>query len=479
METKTTDVAIIGAGTAGLNARREAEKADRDWLLIESGPYGTTCARVGCMPSKLLIAAADAAHGVREADQFGIEVDSNGWEVDGERVMARVKEERDRFAGFVVDSTESLPESKRPRGRARFLDETTLQVGDDLRVEAETVVIATGSSPWIPPQLESIEEKVLTSADVFDWDDLPESVAVAGTGVVGLELGQALDRLGVDVHLFNPFDEVGIFTDPVVDAEAGEIFGERLNLHVEAEMHTVDPVEDGCVVKWRESDGTESERVFEEILAAAGRKPNVEDLHLEETGVPIDDDGIPEFDRRTMQCGDSPIFIAGDASGHRAVLHEASDEGRIAGSNAASYPDVSASIRRTNLAIAFTHPQMAVVGETFDGLDEEAIAVGEVSYDNQGRARVMGVDAGHVRLYGDLERCTLIGAEMLGPDVEHTAQQLSWVIQREMRVTEVLNLPFYHPVVEEGIRTALRDLAEKLKVSGQCPPEDCSSSPGD
>lgn len=479
METKETDVAIIGAGTAGLNARREAEKADRDWLLIESGPYGTTCARVGCMPSKLLIAAADAAHGIRGADEFGIDVESDGWEVDGERVMARVKEERDRFAGFVVDSTEDLPESKRPRGHARFLDDTTLQVGDDLRVEAETIVIATGSTPWIPPQLRAVRDRVLDSSDVFEWDDLPESIAIAGTGVVGLELGQALDRLGVDVHLFNPNDSVGIFTDPVVDAEAHEVFDDHLNLYLNCEMQSVDVADDGFVLRWTDGDGTESERTFGEILAAAGRRPNVEGLNLEQTSVPLDDDGVPEFDRRTMQCGDAPIFIAGDAAGHRNVLHEASDEGRIAGSNAASYPEVRASVRRTQLAIAFSHPQMAIVGRSFEQLDEGEYAVGEVSYENQGRARVMSVDAGHVRLYGDFNRCELIGAEMLGPDVEHTAQQLSWAIQQEMRVTDILELPFYHPVVEEGIRTALRDLAENLQVDGRCPPEDCASSPGE
>jgi len=479
METKTTDVAIIGAGTAGLNARKEAEKAGRDWLLIESGPYGTTCARVGCMPSKLLIAAADAAHGVREADEFGIDVDSDGWEVDGRRVMNRVKEERDRFAGFVVDSTEELPESKRPRGEARFVDETTLRVGDDLEVDAETVVIATGSSPWIPPALRELGDRVLDSSDVFDWDDLPESIAIAGTGVIGLELGQALDRLGVDVHLFNPSDSVGIFSDPVVDERAHEVFGRRLNLHLECEMQSADVADDGVVLRWREADGSESERAFEEILAAAGRRPNVEGLELEHADVPLDEGGVPEFDRRTMQCGDAPIFIAGDVAGHRNVLHEASDEGRIAGSNAAAYPEVTAAVRRTPLAIAFSHPQMAIVGKSYDAVEEGEFAVGEVSYENQGRARVMDVDAGHVRLYADLERCELVGAEMLGPSVEHTAQQLSWAIQREMRVTNILELPFYHPVVEEGIRTALRDLAETLKVEGHCPPEDCATSPGD
>lgn len=101
MSKRRVDVAIIGAGSAGLNARREVTKAGKSWVLIDPGPYGTTCARVGCMPSKLLIAAADAAHEVAKAPMFGVEVDEGGWRVNGEQVMDRVRRERDRFAGFV------------------------------------------------------------------------------------------------------------------------------------------------------------------------------------------------------------------------------------------------------------------------------------------------------------------------------------------------------------------------------------------
>ncbi len=134
METRNVDVAIIGSGSAGLNARREVEKAGGQPLLIESGPYGTTCARVGCMPSKLLIAAADAAHEVAQANRFGIDV-AGGWKVDGPKVLERVRSERDRFVGFVVEETESLPGEQRLIGHARFIGPTTLDVDGHTRVD--------------------------------------------------------------------------------------------------------------------------------------------------------------------------------------------------------------------------------------------------------------------------------------------------------------------------------------------------------
>ena len=472
------DTAIIGAGTAGLNARKELEKAGKEWVLIESGPYGTTCARVGCMPSKLLIAAADSAHEVDRAGQFGVRVDEEGWRVDGPAVMERVRRERDRFAGFVVDATLEIPEEKRIRGRAEFVGPRTLEIDGEQRIEAESVVIATGSSPWVPPQLATIEEEVLFNDEVFEFEDLPDSIAVIGTGVIALELGQALDRLGVTTHFFNPFDEVGVFSDPVVEGKAKEVFNEQLNLHLKVDIYETGKVEGGYLLRWRTDDGVEHEAVFQEVLAAAGRRPNLEGLNLEATGVEVDSRGVPLFDHRTMQCGDSPIFIAGDAAGHRNVLHEASDEGRIAGANAARYPAVDAAVRRTEMAVVFSHPQQALVGKRFADLDSEDIAVGEVSYDNQGRSRVMGVNKGLIRLYAWKEGCSFIGAEMFGPRVENMAHTLAWAAQQKMSVGQMLEMPFYHPVLEEGLRTGLRDLAKQLQISGRCRPEDCSESPG-
>src|SRR5512140_3851763 len=127
MQIQDTDVAIIGAGTAGLAAYRTVKAAGQRALLIEGGPYGTTCARVGCMPSKLLIAAAEAAHAPSRWEAFGLHLDGKVI-IDGAAVMRRVKRERDRFVGFVLDGVNALPEADRIRGYARFIDDHSLQV---------------------------------------------------------------------------------------------------------------------------------------------------------------------------------------------------------------------------------------------------------------------------------------------------------------------------------------------------------------
>lgn len=465
MSSIETDVAVIGAGSAGLRAAREASLAGKRWLLIEAGPYGTLCARSGCMPSKLLIAAADTARRVRRASLFGVQVPADQIRVDRRAVMERVRRERDRFVDLVARETESLPPDNRLRGTARFVGPHELDV-DGTRVHARAIVIATGSTPVVPRELCKLGELLLTSDSLFELEELPESTAVFGTGAIGLELGQALHQLGVRVTFYNPFDVLGPFTDPEVARRFRKVLAAEHDLALGAEVTDVRVEPNGVVLRHRETTGgRQHERRFARVLVAVGRTPALQALALENSGLELDAKGIPSCDPETMRCGESAIFLAGDCDGARPVLHEAVDDGAFAGANAARYPAIVRQRRRTALNIGFSHPQLAMVGQPFKELESQAIAVGEVSYEDQGRARVIGQNRGHLRVYADAVSGRLLGAELFGPAAEHTAHLLAWVIQRELTVADVLALPFYHPTIEEGLRTALRDAASKLDDS--------------
>ncbi len=476
MKSITADVAVIGAGSAGLAAYRAARSHGKRVLLIEGGPYGTTCARVGCMPSKLLIAAAEAAHMVSLAPAFGVH--GGALRIDGREVMARVRQERDRFVGFVVDGVDRIPEEDRLRGYARFTAPDCLQVGDDLQVRASRIVIATGSRPQIPAELLGAGERLLTNDTVFEWDDLPASVAVIGTGVIGLEIGQALHRLGVRVAVFGRGMQLAGISDPMVLASARQAFGAELDLRAGTRVVQAARNADGVALTWTAADGSQHCEQFAWVLAATGRVTNVEQLDLGASGLALDARGVPLFDSHTMRCGQSGIFIAGDAAGERALLHEAADHGRIAGDNAGRYPDVQPGLRRAPLAIAFTDPQVAVVGCGFHALESARTASGEVSFADQGRSRVMLQNRGLLRVYGAYGSGRFLGAELCGPRGEHLAHLMAWALQNAMTVAQMLQMPFYHPVVEEGLRTALRDLNEKL-VHGTPEIEHCTDcTPG-
>ncbi|EPT3386918.1 dihydrolipoyl dehydrogenase [Neisseria gonorrhoeae] len=461
------DIVVIGGGTAGMGAFRNARLHSDNVYLIENNVFGTTCARVGCMPSKLLIAAAEAHHHALHTDPFGVHLDKDSIVVNGEEVMRRVKSERDRFVGFVVTDVEEWPADKRIMGSAKFIDEHTVQIDDHIQIAAKSFVIATGSRPVILPQWQSLGDRLIINDDVFSWDTLPKRVAVFGPGVIGLELGQALHRLGVKVEIFGLGGIIGGISDPVVSDEAKAVFGEELKLHLDAKTEVKLDADGNVEVHW-EQDGEKGVFVAEYMLAAVGRRPNVDNIGLENINIDKDARGVPVADPLTMQTSIPHIFIAGDASNQLPLLHEAADQGKIAGDNAGRYPNIGSGLRRSTIGVVFTSPQIGFVGLKYAQVaaqyQADEFVIGEVSFKNQGRSRVMLVNKGHMRLYAEKATGRFIGAEIVGPAAEHLAHLLAWAHQMKMTVPQMLDMPFYHPVIEEGLRTALRDADAKLKA---------------
>jgi dihydrolipoamide dehydrogenase len=455
--TRDVDVAIIGAGSAGLSALREIRRHTENFVLINDGAYGTTCARVGCMPSKALIEAANAFHHRHRLREMGIS-GGDRLTVDRAAVLHRVRGLRDAFVAYVLERTKDLGE-RSITGRPRFVAPDLLEV-DGRRVKARRVIIATGSRPIVPEAWEAFREQVITSDDLFELKTLPPRMAVVGLGSVGAEMAQALSRLGVEVTGFDGVEQVAGLTDPVVNRAAVAMLKEEccLYLGTNAELDL-----DGASV--RVSAGAHT-AIVDQVLVALGRRPNLDGLGLEQIGAELDGDGIPCFDPRTMQVGDLPVSIAGDVNGHLPLLHEALDEGYIAGYNALrGSPECFQ--RRTPLSIVFTDPNIAAVGQVFGELNEDETVVGEFDFSDQGRAVMAAENRGWLRVYADRNDGRLVGAELCAPRGEHLAHLLACAIQQRMTAQEFLRLPFYHPTVEEGMESAVRKIAKLLaRASG-------------
>lgn len=460
---RKVDVAVIGAGSAGLTAYRTARRHNQSVLLIDPGPLGTTCARVGCMPSKLLIAAADAAWHIQHADTFG--VSASGVKIDGEKVMQRVRDMRDRFVGKVLKGMESIPEEDILQQPVRFKTDHLLKTPDGEPIEAGRIVIATGSRPAIPGFLNAAGKRLLVNDDLFELNTLPESIVVFGPGVIGLELGQALHRLGVRVRMFGVGGAIGPIGDDDIRQAAQDCFGSEFPLDPDAQVIDVKETSSGVLVSFEAESGQTLTEEFEYLLAATGRRPNVDQLGLEHTSLELDARGVPVFDPETLQCSAEHLFIAGDANNYLPLLHEASDEGAIAGRNAALWPDVEAGDRTVPLAVVFSDPQIATVGMRPDQVEQafaNAFAVTSFDFADQARAKVMGRDLGLMKIWAEKGSGQLLGAEILGPEAEHLAHLLAWAMQQKLGVDELLAMPYYHPVLEEGVRSLLRALKERI-----------------
>lgn len=445
------DVIILGAGSAGLAALREVRKRTDHWRIVNDGPWGTTCARVGCMPSKMLIEAANAYHARRALHTFGIE-GADALRVDLPAVLRRVRALRDDFVAGTLAATDAG--ERAISGHARLLDAQRVEVNGQVHT-ARRIIIATGSRPIVPEDWLAFGDRILTTDTLFEQPTLGPRVAVIGLGPLGVEIAQALARLGVEVMAFATGKSVAGLSDPAInDALLARLKDEFIvNVGDKAELREV---AGGIQV----TNGSATV-VVDQVVAAMGRRPNLEHLGLDTLGVALDDKGRPPIDPCTLQVGDLPVFIAGDADGDRPLLHEAADEGHIAGLNALA-PTPRGFARRTPLAITFSQPHAAVVGQRHADLPQGQWVGGTVDFARQGRARVAQCNHGRLNVYAEHGSGRLLGAELCAPAGEHMAHLLALAVEQRLTVHDLLRMPFYHPVLEEGLRTALRDAASRL-----------------
>jgi dihydrolipoamide dehydrogenase len=449
------DVVIVGAGTAGLGALREVRKQTESFVLINDGPWGTMCARVGCMPSKALIEAANAYHRRKDLAAFGV-LGGEKLTVDGVAVLERVRKTRDAMVEEVCELTAGLGE-RAISGRARLLGSHRVMVAGR-EIAASRIILATGSRPAVPEKWRPLAGHLLTTDSLFEQKTFPKRVAVLGLGPLGVELAQALARLGSDVTAFESKTRIAGLADERISQALLDVLRGELAVHL---GHEVELSADGERVRVTAKTAGAS-AVVDRVLVALGRKPNLEGLGLETLGVPLDEHGKPEVDPTTMQVGQLPVFLVGDAAGDRPRQHEAADEGHIAGLNACA-PSMAKYERRVPLGIVFTDPSVAIVGKTSSDLEDDSEVVGEAGFADQGRSRLGLRGPGRLRIRADKATGAIVGAELCAPDGEHLGHLLALAIARGSSVKEMLQAPFYHPCLEEGVRTALRDAGKKLE----------------
>ncbi len=453
---RKVDVVIIGAGTAGLNAVSQVKRAKKSFVLVSGGELGTTCARVGCMPSKAMIHVANSYHSRKSFSAIGI-YDDEHLNIDTKSVLKHIRVLRDYFVSFILEDISKLGDNF-ISGYAKFRDRNHLYIDDEI-IEFKQAVIATGAQPKTPENWQQYKDKLITTEEIFELEDLPKSIAVIGLGVIGLEAGQTLHRLGVKVSAFSRSNTIGNIADEVINKQAINIFSNEYDLHLGEDV-SIKLQDNGLNVYTKDYSVT-----VERALVCIGRKPNLDGLSLESLDIDLDENGMPSFDKNTMQIEDTNIFIAGDANNNVPVLHEAYDEGRIAGYNA-SAAEIKSFKRKVPFSIIFSDPNVISIGENLKSFTNNAnFVVGKAEFKETGRPLIMGKDIGSLRIYVNKYSSVVTAAIMIGPHGEHLAHLLVWAITKKMTVVEMLSMPYYHPVVEEFIKTALKNALKKLDIN--------------
>ena len=456
MENISCQVLVVGAGPGGYVAAIRAAQLGLDTVIVEGDKAGGTCLIRGCIPSKALIHAAE------RMDHLSQHVDGHmGMKIDGS-VSLDMKELiswKDEIVTKLNKGVEHLLKNAGARlvaGWATFKDakHCTVETKDGpVNIEAENVILATGSTPIELPFMKFDEEYICSSTGALDLDALPEKVAVIGGGYIGLELGIALRRLGSEVTVVEGLDKVlAIFDDELRRPLTTWLRKNGVTTHVNCLAQGAE-VKDGKVeLTWKNAEGEMQSETFDKILVTVGRRPNTRGWGLEKMGLRMD--GDDRFIRIDDQCKTSMrgVYAIGDVSGEPMLAHRASAQGEMVAEILAGHKRSFDPVAIP--AIVFTEPEIICVGMTPDEAKEagEEIIIGKFPLAANGRALTMEAEktGGFVRVVAREEDHVILGVQATGSHVSELSGEFTLALEMGAVLEDIAGTIHAHPTMSES-----------------------------
>ena len=439
----TYDIAIIGAGSGGWSVAAGAAQLGARVVLVEKAKMGGDCLNYGCVPSKSLIAAADAAQTVRTAGQFGV----NGHEpaIDFAKVNAHVHDVIARIAP--QDSVERFERlgCKVIQAAARFVGPTEIEAGGN-RFTARRVVVATGSRPFVPPIPGIHDVKTYTNENIFELTEAPGHLIVIGGGPIGIEMAQAHRRLGCKVTVIEAATLMPKDDPDAVAVVRARLQAEGVAIFERAKVDGVSHAGNGIAVSFNH-DGTTEAITGTHLLVAAGRRPNVNDLGLDAAGITFSPKGI-DVDAR-LRTSNKRVFAIGDVAGGYQFTHIAGYHAGIVVRNALFYLPAKVDYRAVPW-VTYTDPELAQVGKTIaeaQRTDPGAKAT-QWSLSDNDRAQAERAPEGFIKVVTS-GRGRIIGATIVG---RHAGELLlPWVlaVQKSMSMRDMTGIIAPYPTLSE------------------------------
>ncbi len=465
------DLAVIGSGGAAFAAAIAAQRAGKRVLMIERHTIGGTCVNTGCVPSKALLAAAEARHVALNQRFPGITTSAGP--VDFPALIAG---KRGLVEALRAEKYTDLAEEygwQILRGEARFVEglalEVTLAEGGTRRVEAAHYLVATGSVPWAPPIDGLAEVGYLTSTTAMELDALPESLLVVGGNAIGLEQAQLFARLGTSVTVIEAQDRLAPFEEPEISQTIEAVFAdEGVTVHTGAELARVRRRDGQVVATVRHRDGGEIELSAEQLLVATGRRPATAGLNLEAVQVKVGSRGevvVDEYLRTT----NPRIWAAGDVTGHPQYVYVAAAHGTLAADNALN--DAQRVLDYTALPrVTFTSPAIASVGIT----EAQALEAGlrcecrVLPLEYVPRALVNRDTRGLVKLVADAESGRLLGGHVIAESAGEVIAVAGYALANRMDVAQVAEMWCPYLTMAEGLKLAAQTFTRDVTKLSCC-----------
>ena len=446
------DVLVLGGGTAGSAAAEAAHRAGARVAMFNDGELGGLCILRGCMPTKTLLHAAHLAHEAGHSRTPGIR--TLGATIDFAAVMANKDAKVERFKRAKIDGIRRAGYEVID-ARARFTGPDTVEADGETYRFTRGAVIATGSAPSIPsiPGLDDVP--YMTSDDVMRLSELPDSLLAIGSGAVGLELCQFFARIGTRVTLVSR-RRVCEKVDPVLADEMEAILGTEPNFELIQPARTIRVGRQDGRVAFDLEGGRRI--VADALLLATGRSALLDGLGLDAAGVEVREGRVVCGEE--MQTSHRRIFVAGDATGEDLILHVASQEGRVAGLNAAAEKCVARVDRRLGMQVVFTDPPLATLGltEAQAARQGRGVVTSQIRFPETGRAITQDVRHGLCKFVADVDRGEILGAQILGPRADDLIHTLAAVMHHHGTAADMLSMPWYHPTLSEVFLSLARGI---------------------
>ncbi|MDF2039533.1 dihydrolipoyl dehydrogenase [Bacillus sp. CMF12] len=442
-----TDTIVIGAGPGGYVAAIRAAQLGQKVTIVEKANMGGVCLNVGCIPSKALIAAGHRYENAKHSDVMGITAENV--KVD----FTKVQEFKSGVVKKLTGGVEGLLKGNKVdivRGEAYFVDANTLRVMDDNSAQTYTfknAIIATGSRPIELPTFK-FSKRVLDSTGALALQEIPEKIVVIGGGVIGIELGGAYANFGSQVTILEGADDILIgFEKQMSSLVKRNLKKKGVEFITKALAKGVEENENGVTVKFEEK-GEEKSLDADYVFVMVGRRPNTDELGLEQAGIKMTERGVIEIDKQ-CRTNVSNIYAIGDIVAGPQLAHKASYEGKIAAEAIAGH---NAEIDYLAIpAVVFSEPELASVGYTEQQAKEEGIEVTAAKFPFAANGRALALDStdGFLKLVTRKEDGLVIGAQIAGASASDMIAELGLAIEAGMTAEDLAMTIHAHPTLGE------------------------------
>jgi len=447
---------VIGGGPGGyVCAIRLAQLGLKTACIESRGSLGGTCLNVGCIPSKSLLNLSEEFHKAQHLSNKGIEIG------EVKLNLSKMMKNKDKAVTILTKGVEFLLKKNKVayfKGTGSFKSKNEISIKDDQNkeslIQAEKVIIATGSVPVSLPGIKFDEKIIVSSTGALKLEQVPKKMVVVGGGYIGLEMGSVWSRLGADVHVVEFLDHITPGMDKEISNEFMKILKKQgINFHMQHKVETIKKNNSGASVKTIDKDGNKKDFECDVVLISVGREPNTNGLNLKKIGVELDEKKRIKTDKNFKTNQDN-IYAIGDVIAGPMLAHKAEDEGIAVAENIAGQ---SGHVNYDTIpGVVYTTPEVASIGKTEEQLKELNIKykVGKFSFMANSRAKAIDDAEGFVKILADEKTDKVLGAHLIGPHAGELIAEIGVAMEFGASSEDIARTCHAHPTFSEAVKEA-------------------------